>query len=149
MVRTVTSRMAVISRVLESTTRSGSGMDRRNLDADAFVMGRPVRGLVAESVLDDAAADLLAVTRPRSGRTRERSAPPPAGVTDAVDAMGSGLQQVEDVPSAKSAMGLMVFGLAAGLWARRSEILNARKRQPGNRPSRSKPLDLKPGKMPW
>jgi hypothetical protein len=46
---------------------------------------------------------------------------------------GHGLQQDQDVPPAKSAAGMVVFGLAAGLWARRSGILHARERQPEKR----------------
>jgi Bacterial Ig-like domain (group 3)/MBG domain (YGX type) len=144
-----TSRMADISPSAQDHQALSSGMNRRNLDADAFVVGRPVRGLVAESVLDDAAASLLISRGQDQAAPANAPARRPTGITDAVEAMGSGLQQVEDVPSASSAMGLMVFGLAAGLWARRSGILNARKRRPGCRPSRSKPLDLTPGKMPW
>jgi len=124
-------------------------MDRRNFDADAIVLARPRRGLVAESVLDDVAANLL-LSRGQDGAAPARvPALPPTGDTVGLDGTGPSLQLDQDVPSATSAAGLVVFGLASGLWARRSGILDVRKRQSGSRPSRSKSLDLTPGKEAW
>ncbi|MFI5259425.1 MAG: MBG domain-containing protein, partial [Candidatus Limnocylindrales bacterium] len=127
-----------------------SGMDRQNLHADAIVLARTRRGLVAESVLDDVAANLLLARGEDGAAPASVPALPPTGVTVALDATGPGLQQDQDVPSATSAAGLVVFGLAAGLWAARGPgILNARKRQSGSRSSRGKSLDFRPGKEAW
>ncbi len=95
-----------------------SGMDRPNLYADAFVLARPRRELAADSVLDDVAANLL-LSRGQDGAA-PASAPalPPTGVTVALDATGPGLQLDQDVPSATSAAGLVVFGLARRLVGR-------------------------------
>ncbi len=123
-----------------------SGLDRPNLYyTDAFVLARPRGELAADWVLDDMAANLLL------SRGQDGAAPvsvlalPPTGVTVALDA--AGLEQ--NVPSAASAAGLVVFGLAAGLWARRAGTLDTRKRQSGSRPSRGKSLDLTPGNEAW
>jgi hypothetical protein len=141
--------LAVISPSAQEHEGFCSEVHRWNLDADAFVLGMPRRGLVAQSVLDDVAASLL-LSRGRDGAA-PASVPtlPPTGVTGTVDAMAPGLQQDQDAPSATSAVGLVVFGLAAGAWARRSGILNARKRQRKSRTSRSKSHGLTPGKEPW
>jgi hypothetical protein len=144
-----TPRLAESAPSTEEHQAAFSGMDRQNLYADAFSLARPRRELLAESVLDDVAANLLLSRGQDGAAPASVPALPPTGVTEAVDATGLGLQQDQDVPSAASAAGLVVFGLAAGLWARRSGILNARKRQSGSRPSRGKSLDLTPGKEAW
>jgi hypothetical protein len=129
-------------------------MDRRHDDADtdAIVPARPGRGPVGESVLDDLAADLL-LSR---GQDRDGATPagvpalPATGVAVAPDAADGSLPLDQDVPSARSAAGLVVFGLAAGLWAARGRsILDARQRQPVSRSSRGKSLDLGSGTEAW
>ncbi|MGA7497695.1 MAG: SpaA isopeptide-forming pilin-related protein, partial [Isosphaeraceae bacterium] len=127
-----------------------SGMDRPNLYADAFVLARPRRELAAGSVLDDGAANLLLSRGQDGAAPASGPALPPTGVTVALDAIGPGLQLEQDVPSAKSAAGLVVFGLAAGLWAAcGTGIQDARKRLSGSLRSRSKSFDLRPGKEAW
>jgi hypothetical protein len=127
-----------------------SGMDRPNLYADAFVLARPRRELAADSVLDDGAANLLLSRGQDGSAPASGPALPPTGVTVALDATGPGLQLEQDVPSAKSAAGLVVFGLAAGLWAAcGTGIQDARKRLSGSLRSRSKSFDLRPGKEAW
>src|SRR5208337_2268129 len=127
-----------------------SGMDRQNLYADAFSLARPRRELLAESVLDDVAANLLLSRGQAGAAPASVSALPPTGDTVGLDGTGPSLQLDQDVPSATSAAGLVVFGLAAGLWAARGTgILNARKRRSGSRPSRGKSLDLTPVKEAW
>ena len=114
-----------------------SAMDGRNLDADAIVLARPRTGPVADSILDEVAANLLL------SRSQDGAAPAsdPAlrstRLAVAPDTTVPSLQLDEDVPSGTSAAGLVAFGLAAGLWAtsRGTGILGLRKRQSRSRPS--------------
>ena len=121
-------------RTERKSTRPSSQKDRRNLYADALLPGRPRRDLLAESVLDDVAANLLLSRGQDGAATASVPALPPTGARVARDATGPGSQQDQDVPSDTAAAGLVVFGMTAGLWARRSSILNTRKRQSGSRP---------------
>jgi hypothetical protein len=125
-------------------------MDRQHDDADTdlIVPTRRGRGPVSESVLDDLAADLL-LSR---GQDPDGAAPAdvpalrPTGVAVIPDAAMSSLSLDQDGPSAKSALGLVAIGLAAGLWtARGRAITAARRRKPGSRSSRGKSLDLGSG----
>jgi hypothetical protein len=122
-----------------------SGMDRPNLSAGAYVLARPWSELATDWVLDDMAANLILSRGQDGAAPASVSVLPPAGVTVALDA--AGLEQ--NVPSAASAAGLVVFGMAAGLWARRAGTLDNRKRQMGSRSSRGKSLDLTPGNEAW
>jgi hypothetical protein len=125
-------------------------MDRQHDDADIdlIVPARRGRGPVVYSVVDDLAADLLlsrGQDRDVAG-SAEFPALPPSGVTVAPGAAMSSSPLDQDGPSAKSAVGLVVMGLAAGLWAARGRsITAARRRQPGSRSSRGKSLDLGSG----
>jgi hypothetical protein len=125
-------------------------MDRHHDDADTDLIlpVRRGRGPVVESVVDDLAADLL-LSR---GQDRDETAPadvpalPPSGVAVTPGAAMSSMPLDQDGPSAKSSVGLVVMGLAAGLWAARGRsITAARRRQPGSRSSRGKSLDLGSG----
>jgi hypothetical protein len=120
-------------------------VDSQNLYADALVVGRPRRGLVADSVVDDVAASLLLPRGQDEDAPAGVPALPPTGVRVAVDATGPRSQQDQKVLSARFAAGLVVFGLASRPWARRSGILNGRKRQPRSQPSRTESPDFTPG----
>ncbi len=126
-----------------------SGMDRPNLFADALVPARSRSELATDWVLDNMAADLL-LSRGQDGAAPV-SVPvlPPTGVTVVLDAAGPSVQLEQNGPSSASAAGLVVFGLAAGLWARRAGTLNTRKPQSGSRPSRDKSRDLNSGNEAW
>jgi hypothetical protein len=106
----------------------------RNLYADALIVGRPGRGLVADSVVDDVAASLLLPRDQDEGASAGVPALPPRGVRVAVETTGPGSQQDQNSLPATFSAGVVVFGLASGPWARRSGILNTRKRQLGRRP---------------
>ncbi len=108
--------------------------DRWNPYADAPLPGRLPRDLLAESVLGDVAANLLLSRGQDGAAPASVPALPPSGARVSRDATGLGSPQDQDVPSDPAAAGLVVFGMAAGLWARRSDILNTRKRQLGRRP---------------
>jgi hypothetical protein len=126
-----------------------SGMDRRSIYTGAFSLARPRSKLLEESMLDDVAAKFLLSRGQDGAAPASVHALPPTGVTVAPDATGPGLQQDQDVPSGRSSAGLVVVGLAVGLWARRLCILDSRKRQSGSRSSRGKSLDLTWGKEAW
>jgi hypothetical protein len=134
-----TPRLAAVSQNAQEHQTPYPAMPRWELDADAdsFLLESPRSALVAESVLDNAAVSLL-LSRGQGG-SAPASVPglAPPVVIGALDATGRGAQQDEGVPSATSAVGMVAIGLAAGMWARRSNILNLRKRQPGSRPSRT------------
>ena len=87
-----------------------------------------------------------------SGQDRDGAAPadvpalPPTGVAVAPGAAMCSMPLDQDGPSAKSAVGLVAIGLAAGLWAARDrDITAARRRRPWSRSARGKSLDLGSG----
>ncbi len=104
-----------------------SPMDERNLYANALIPGSLRTGLVADSVLDDLTASLLLPPGQDERAPAGALALPLTGVRIIADATGPGSQQDQNVLSAASAAGLIVFGPASGPWFRRSGIFDARK----------------------
>ena len=137
-----TPRLSVISPSDQQDQPVFSGMDPQNLYADAFVVGGPRRGLIAEAVLDDAAASLLLSRSQEDAPRASTAALRLTAVRAAVDATGPGLQRDLNDHSATSAAGLLQFAPAEGLWTGRSGILHACKQKPEGRRSHSKPLHI-------
>jgi hypothetical protein len=101
-----------------------SGGDRHNLYPNVLSLAKPWTGLVSDSVLDEVATQLtLSRTLAGSNNIGDFSLPPtPATVIR--DASAPTSEQDQDSLLADPAARVVVFGLAAGLWAAGAGIKN-------------------------
>jgi hypothetical protein len=100
----------------------GPAIHRRNPDAEAFASER---GLVAESDLAEVAASLLLSGGEGEAAPANLPALRATGGAGGADATSPDSPSDQDSLSAAPAVGLVVIGLASGVWARRASILHA------------------------
>ncbi len=126
-----TPRLAESGSSLEDDHAVFSRRDSREIDAGVFGLARLGRGPLMESILNDLAAERLLSPGQDGAASAAAAFPRPSVGIVARDATDLAPRQDPKAHSATSAAGLVVFGLASGAWARRSGILNTRRRRLG------------------
>ena len=98
---------------------------------DRLITSQPRTGLVSDAVLDELAADSVLWPAQQGNGTVTIPVFPTDGITRGA-VIGDPLPlRDQSLPPADYAAGLAVLGLAAGLWARDTSLVNARKRASG------------------
>jgi hypothetical protein len=121
---------AAVSSPVDHVNPGGSPATNREV-LDRLIASRPRTGFVADAVLDELAADLVLWPAQQGNGSVTIPVFPTDGITRGAVIGDSLPRRDQSLPSADYAAGLAVLGLAAGLWARDTGILNARKRESG------------------
>ncbi len=128
---------AAVTSLVSHTNPSGSPATDRDA-LGTLISSRPRTGLFSNAVLDELAADAVLWPAQQGNGTITIPVLPPDGVTRDPK-IGDPLPQVDrPLPPTNDAAGIVVLGLAAGLWARGTGLLDPRKRRSGGLRSRTK-----------